>query len=79
MSGCFTSLDKKAERATYEAVSPRYACYIENDRGLIDLEKRVYLRTLYTWGLRLKVPEPELTYLIKLIKKYEVGGHNGSG
>lgn len=47
----------EADRATYEAVAPRYSDYVENDPSLDSDEKRRRLRTITTWRLRLEQAE----------------------
>lgn len=47
----------KADRATYNAVAPRQARYIEADETLTADQKDEGLTTLKTWDLRLRKAE----------------------
>ncbi|MBK9975397.1 MAG: hypothetical protein IPP14_11560 [Planctomycetes bacterium] len=47
----------KADRATYNAVAPRQARYIEADSSLTDEQRDQGLTTLKTWDLRLRKAE----------------------
>lgn len=46
-----------ADRATFEAIVPRYREYVEADPGLDAEEKKRRNRTVDTWDLRLKQAE----------------------
>lgn len=61
-SGCATtdfiqSDYVEADRATYEAVAPKYLQYVQNDASLDDEEKKRRERTITTWRLRLEQAE----------------------
>jgi hypothetical protein len=54
LQGCRTSGEYlRADRATFEAISPEYRRYVEADPALSSEEKARRLRTVETWRLRL--------------------------
>ena len=46
-----------SDRATYEAVAPEYAGYVNDDPGLDDSQRARRVRTLETWRLRIESAE----------------------
>lgn len=63
VSGCCATTDiirsdyVEADRATYEAVAPRYLEYVQADESLDSEEKKRRERTINTWRLRLEQAE----------------------
>lgn len=62
-SGCCATVDliradyTAADRATYEAVAPKYLEYVAGDDDLTSDEKKRRARTVDTWRLRLEQAE----------------------
>lgn len=46
-----------SDRATYEAVAPEYAAYVDSDQDLDDAAKARRQRTLETWRVRIESAE----------------------
>lgn len=67
VSGCCATTDiirsdyVEADRATYEAVAPRYLQYVQADESLDSDEKKRRERTINTWRLRLEQAETPIT------------------
>lgn len=61
--GCCATLDAiredyvAADRATYEALAPKYLEYVQGDDSLDSDEKKRRERTVTTWRLRLEQAE----------------------
>lgn len=62
-AGCCATMDiiredyVAADRATYEALAPKYLEYVDGDASLDDEEKKRRARTVNTWRLRLEQAE----------------------
>lgn len=59
MSGC-ASIDKvyvAADRATYEAIAPRYLNYLENDDSIRSWERDLYKELTKSWMERIQEAE----------------------
>lgn len=56
--GCApTSVQSAADRATYDAIAPEYAAYVDADPTLDTARKQRRLRTLDAWRVRLEAAE----------------------
>jgi len=62
-AGCCATTDlihadyTAADRATYDAVAPKYLQYVQGDQSLDSDEKKRRERTISTWKLRLEQAE----------------------
>jgi hypothetical protein len=46
-----------ADRDTFEAVSPDYVRYVQDDEALTEKDRKIFLRTIKIWEERLEAAE----------------------